>query len=389
MITLEGKYNKAFVMIDEIDPTTKAQILNFLDCPAFKGRHIVVMPDCHAGVGAVIGFTSNVGDAVIPNVIGVDIGCGVDAYNLGVSEVDFGAFDKYVRKNIPSGFSVRSKDPMEDGTIFYSPFDFMENSVKPICEKIGFNYDRACKSVGTLGGGNHFIELDKGKDSFWLSIHSGSRGFGNEVAKYHQKIAEANFHRIYGKTHEFRFLEWLLGDEAKAYLKDMKVAQEYAELNRETMAYVLCQYFWGFFDSFTRMPYECVSSVHNYINFRDGIIRKGAISAHENEPVVIPLNMMAGVVIGTGKGNDMWNFSAPHGAGRILSRTEAKKTLDLAAFKEEMDAAHVWTSCISKDTLDEAPGAYKDVDVIIQAIEPTVEVQEILKPVYNFKAGGD
>jgi RNA-splicing ligase RtcB len=234
------------------------------------------------------------------------------------------------------------------------------------------------KAVGTLGGGNHFVEIDKGDDkSVWLVIHSGSRNFGLRIATYHQKIAIAHLGKMGG-------LEYLEGDERDQYVADMKVAQVYAALNRRVMAHVLLDYF-----DQKLADTSIIESVHNYINFEDSVIRKGAISAHAGEKVIIPLTMADGCIIGTGKGIEDWNFSAPHGAGRVMSRRKAKETLDLDHYRKVMREAHVWSSCVCKDTLDEAPMVYKRPKGIVESIQETVDVEMVMKPIYNFKAGGE
>jgi RNA-splicing ligase RtcB len=233
-------------------------------------------------------------------------------------------------------------------------------------------------SSGTLGGGNHFIEIGKDEDGiYWLTIHSGSRNFGLRVATHHQKVAIKNCHGSMGG------LEYLEGDDRDTYVNDMKVAQVFAQLNRKVMALALGEYL-GFVD----IPASTIESVHNYINFEDGIVRKGAISAHAGEWVTIPLTMADGCVIGRGKGLEDWNYSAPHGAGRVMSRGQAKKKIDLDHYRKVMREAHVWSSCVGKGTLDEAPMAYRRAKGIVERIKETVDIEKMVKPVYNFKAGG-
>jgi len=369
MIEVNGKFGNAKIFNDLVDETSLSQIYHLLSSPIAKNANIRIMPDIHAGAGCVIGSTFEIGDIVIPGVVGVDIGCGVLAINLGKIDIDFSALDNFIRNNIPSGFSVNNNieaDVKIDSGIGKRMLD--------IAVKIELDYGRDVRSLGTLGGGNHFIEIDKDENNNkWLLIHSGSRNFGLKIANYHQKKANES---CGGKMEG---LAYLSGDMADEYYEDMKVAQEFAILNRVTMSKKIIDYLEV--DSI-----EKIESVHNYINFDDGIVRKGAISAKEGEPVIIPLNMADGAIIGTGKGNEDWNFSAPHGAGRLMSRSKAKETINLEDFQKVMDDAGVWTSCVSKSTLDESPFAYKNADDILRYLEPTVDVTHRIYPIYNFKA---
>jgi len=377
MLTYTGKYNSANVMIDDIDETTVAQIYSFLNHPAFGNTYIAIMPDCHAGAGAVIGYTAKMNNYVIANLVGVDIGCGIEAFNLGQIEVDFAKLDGFIRENIPSGFHVRSDKQQIDTNLL----EELPAMIVDICCNIGSDSTRALKSIGTLGGGNHFIELDKdATGNIWLLVHSGSRKFGLDIAGYHQKRAKELMREMFIGA-AYKDLEFLPIDKGgKEYLTDMKVAQRYALMNRYFMVKQIIEEF--FKQEYSKL--ESVKSVHNYINFSDNILRKGAISAHEGERVIIPLNMRDGTIIGTGKGSAKWNMSAPHGAGRIYSRSRAKRELQLDEFQKEM--VGVWSSCVSKDTLDESPMAYKDKQKIIDAIGESVTIDFIMKPVYNFKA---
>jgi len=384
VLTFKGKYSTAIVMIDEIDETTEEQIRTFINHPAFAGTYIVIMPDCHAGKGAVIGFTSTLNDYIIPNVVGVDIGCGMLGYKLNVSEIDFAKLDKFIRKQIPSGFNIRPRTHKLVGN--NKP---LVGEITEIVEKLDLVPSRVFDSLGSLGGGNHFIEVDKTEEGdLWLVVHSGSRNFGLQIANYHQKIAKNNLVdrdvkdmlRVLNLTEVIKDAEFLENYEAEEYLEDMKVAQKYAILNRKIMMHVMIEDFFG-------LKYDAgrtLETVHNYIDFSAGVVRKGAISAQEGEQLIIPFNMQDGIIIGTGKGNSDWNYSAPHGAGRILSRTQAKKQLSVDDFKESMKG--VWTSCVSENTLDEAPMAYKDTQVILNAIKDTVDINFWMKPTYNFKA---
>ena len=369
MLEFQGKYASCKVMIDSVEETAIKQIHEFLDCPAFEGAKIRIMPDVHAGAGAVIGFTSSLTDKIIPNVVGVDIGCGIASVNLGAREVDFAAFDAFVRANVPSGFSVHELAGLPD----IDDDDFL-SSVHDVVKTTEQHQERVLRSLGTLGGGNHFIELGHDEaGSTWLTAHTGSRNFGLRVATYHQDIAVKTVGKMGG-------LEWLEGDAATTYRCHMMVAQSYAARNREMIFQRLVE---GFF-AVPLGEVPMVESVHNYIDFQDRTIRKGAIAAHAGQMVVIPWNMRDGLIIGVGKGAADWNESAPHGAGRVMGRGQAKRTLKVEDFTATM--VGVWSSCIGAKTLDEAPMAYKDHDAIEAALGDTVEVLHRVKPVYNFKA---
>jgi RNA-splicing ligase RtcB len=371
---LKGKYNKAKVFADELEKSAKEQILRFLDHPAFARGNIAIMPDVHAGKGAVIGFTMPMSDWVIPNVIGVDIGCGVYGVELGERKVDFNSLDDFIRHDVPSGFKVNPEIASRVG-------DELKEKIKTISSKVGSDPERDAASIGSLGGGNHFIEIDRSEKngSLWLVVHSGSRHFGYAVAQYHQNRA-----RNYARMHNIEVhggLEYLpLNEGGKEYIEDMKVAQQMAQKNRRIMAGRIVEDFLGL----DMEECETVESIHNYINFDDHIMRKGAVSAHLDEKLIIPFNMRDGAVIARGKGNPDWNYSAPHGAGREMSRTEAKKEIDYEKFKKSME--NVWSTSVSKKTLDEAPFAYKNMKTVLSDIEPTIEILFFMKPVYNFKA---
>ncbi|RKY70358.1 MAG: RNA-splicing ligase RtcB [Candidatus Latescibacterota bacterium] len=376
MLEYQGKHNKATVMVDSIDPATVSQIFSFLNHPAFAEGRIVVMPDCHAGKGSCIGFTAPLGGMVIPNVVGVDIGCGMAAVPLPDGDIDFEKFDEVIRRRVPYGFRVHETP---DENLEWLRSEEAEAFLDLSC-RVGQKPGWAIESLGTLGGGNHFIEVDEASPgNRWMVVHSGSRNLGLCVAEYHQAIARKNFDGIGGVP---KGLEYLEGDEAAAYVEDMRLAQQYAEVNR---LFILCRVL----DDMFGIPWSSVSGsvvlcAHNFISPDDGIIRKGAISAHWGEKVVIPLNMRDGIIFGTGKGNEEWNWSAPHGAGRLMSRGKAERTLSVEDFEKEMEG--VWTSCVGRSTLDEAPGAYKSSEAILDVIHETVEVDFVAKPVYNFKA---
>jgi RNA-splicing ligase RtcB len=368
---ITGKYNAAIVFNDNVDAESHSQITEFCDQEIFRDATIRIMPDVHAGKGCVIGYTANLTDKVVPNLIGLDIGCGILCTNLGKFTPSFDKLDKFIIKNIPYGFE-RNKSASQD--------DFETEFVRELaeaCDQLEIKFSEHLKGVGSLGGGNHFIEIaEDSKKNKWLLIHSGSRNFGLQVATWHQnKAISINKEKGTGVAKHFAYLE---GKERENYIRHMKLAQWYARLNRREMTRRIL----GFFG--TGEFAEQFESVHNYINFEDQIIRKGAISAHEGEKMIIPLNMLDGSLIATGKGNPEWNFSAPHGAGRRLSRNQAKKQIDLTEFKKSMK--NVWTSTLSERTKDEAPQAYKPKGEILQYIGDSVEVIENLKPLYNFKA---
>jgi RNA-splicing ligase RtcB len=404
---LKGKYGSAIVYTDDIEETATSQIINLLNQPMAENAHTRIMPDVHAGAGCVIGYTAKLANKVVPNLIGVDIGCGVRAWRLGLRSTigeKFDKLDKFIRKTIPSG----------KGKIHDAPFATLGDDVVEVCKRTGQKFDYVLNSVGTLGGGNHFIEVDcDDEDYLWLVIHSGSRNFGSKIAEFHQDVAEQAIFGISKEDFDKRVeeikktkkgkgieaaiqilrneskrkgkatgLEYLEGSSLFAYLEDMKIAQYYAELNRYTMGYLIL-------DGFYRLSIEAletIESVHNYINFQDQVVRKGAISAHADEKVIIPLNMADGIIIGTGKGNEDWNFSAPHGAGRKMSRSKAKETIQLEDFQDIMKRKGVWTSTADKSTLDEAPAAYKKPEHIIKYLKDTVDIKVQMKPVYNFKS---
>ncbi len=369
---ITGTYNTAVVFNDQLDNESRNQILEFCNQELFRNARIRIMPDVHAGKGCVIGYTATLERRVVPNLIGLDIGCGIKVTRLGRINPSYEKLDQFIRKHIPHGFK-RNKyaDPGD------YPIDFIDD-LKQTCQTLDIDFMDHMKGVGSLGGGNHFIEIATDSDKAkWLLIHSGSRNFGLQVATWHQAkaIRRCKENQVEIPKH-FAYIE---GDEREAYIHDMKVAQHYARLNRQEMTRRILDHLniTGGSDQF--------ETIHNYINFDDGIIRKGAVSAQQGERMVIPLNMCDGSLIAYGKGNPEWNFSAPHGAGRRMSRNQARKQLDFEDFKKGMK--HVWTSTVSRKTLDEAPRAYKPKGEILQYISDSVEISETLKPVYNFKAG--
>lgn len=376
MIKLEGRYNTAEIMIDEIDDTTREQIRCFLDHPAFGGTRIVIMPDCHAGKGAVIGFTMQQNDYIIPNVIGVDIGCGILSCSFGRAKIDLPGLDRFIRQNIPSGFEINrgiSGVPAE-----------LRRDMELACGMIGIDPVKALRAAGSLGGGNHFIEAGYSSGGeLYVTVHSGSRNFGKCVADFYQKRARENLKKSAGVAAR-KDLEYLEAGSADAndYLFCLYTAQRFAAANRrEMMARI---------SSFIRMePSGTIESIHNYIDPADRIIRKGATPARKGQLLLIPFNMRDGIALCVGKGSAEFNFSAPHGAGRVLSRKGAKRVLSLDEFRSQMKGAGIYTTTVNSGTLDEAPAAYKSPETIIENIRGTVDVLDFIKPVYNFKAADD
>ena len=382
MITLSGKYNCANIFLDDpdVDQGIRDQIQTFLDHPAFKGSYIAIMPDTHVGTGCVIGFTMKVNDYLIPNLTGVDIGCGITTYNLGLkrNEINVEDFDKLVIERIPMGMKKRNK-----------PIDkYMQPIYLEVANKIGVDEVIVRHSIGTGGGGNHFLELDVDEnDNVWLTVHTGSRNFGLRIANYWQAMAKKMCDTFFCQIPAgLEFLPINMG--GSDYLSDMMVAQHYAISNRLAIYDAILG------DSFKPIAnVNFISSVHNYISAEDSIIRKGAISAHEGEKCIIPFNGREGVAICTGKGNKKYNFSAPHGAGRAHSRSKMTKMLkdgiiSVSKYQEDMENAGVYTSTATGDTIDEMWMAYKDKDLILKHIEPTVKVDFFMKPIWNLKGGG-
>ena len=373
---LKGKYNEAKVFTDNI---CVKQIENLLNQPAFSGSTIRIMPDCHAGKGCTIGFTMDIKDKVVPNLVGVDIGCGMFVVDLKLlkQEIDFKKLDNVINEFVPVGFKIR-KEPFNQEvkcrvaqTIYFLDSVVTDDRI-----------DYIINSVGTLGGGNHFIEIAESEKfkNCYLIIHSGSRNLGVQVCKDWQITAIDNLRWMMNVSKEEipDELCYLEGSDKKSYLNDVKICTKYAQINRETIALAIIE----------NMGWKEISpladsfhTIHNYVGV-DDIIRKGAIAAYKGEQVLIPLNMRDGSLLCIGKGNPDWNYSAPHGAGRILSRTQAKKEISLTDFQDAMKG--IYTTSVCKNTLDEAPFAYKQG--IEELISDTVTVIDRLKTVYNFKA---
>lgn len=404
------------IFTNNIEGEAINQIYNLLDQEPFKDCKVRIMPDVHAGKGCVIGFTADLGDKVIPNIVGVDIGCGMLCVELGKIELDLEKLDRVINEYIPAGRNIRE----------HKLLDFEELNklycLRELKETKKFN-----RAIGTLGGGNHFIEIDVDDEgNKYLVIHSGSRNLGKQVADYYQNLAielcsgkEEFFqkkeeiiktYKEQGKKSEIqaaiRELEkdyknkkpnlpkelcYLEGEYREKYLHDMKICQEYASLNRFYMAVTILEKYFSFSEELLEaFPIELTienhsfETIHNYISFKDNIVRKGAISAKKDEQVLIPINMRDGSIIAVGKGNEDWNCSAPHGAGRIMSRIQAKETFKLEEFKESMK--NIYSTSVLEETIDEAPFVYKPMQEIIDNIQDTVEIQKIIRPIYNFKA---
>lgn len=365
MQKIKGKYAEAVVYSDTAEDYALAQVKMICDQEAAAGSRIALMPDVHPGKIGPVGLTMTPGDRILPGLIGVDMGCGISYVRIKETKVEFQKLDSVIRQNIPVGSKIR-KEPH----LYSTDFDLS----KLICKK-HVNETKALLSLGTLGGGNHFLELDRDEEGFlYVMVHSGSRNTGREVSEYYMKQGQKHLKKTGMQVpYELTYLEGQLMEE---YLHDLAEVQRYAMLNREIILTELVR----------RMKWKEVSygeSIHNYVD-EDGILRKGAVSARVDEEVIIPVNMKDGIILGTGKGNPDWNASAPHGAGRIMRRDEVKKKHTVSEYKEMMKG--VYSPTIGKETLDEAPFAYRRMDQILPAIADTVEVKKILKPLYNYKA---
>ncbi len=390
-----------------IEPAVYDQVYRMMTLDAFRDAKVRIMPDTHAGTGCVIGFTAKLGEKVVPNLVGVDIGCGMYVANLGPINPDLEKLDKYIRENIPSGSNVNAIQ----GTRVEYPLENLR------MYKHLRNVEHLQSSIGSLGGGNHFIELDKdATGNVYVVIHTGSRNLGQQVCKYYQKLAveQCNDHKHEIKEEINRMVEklnsegrskeisntiteikkkyhginkvpadlcYLIGELREDYLHDMNLCQEWAVQNREEIFRRILKCLakdcgatpeWGF------------HTVHNYIDFTDNIVRKGAIRCNKGELVIIPLNMRDGSIIGMGKGNPDWNCSGPHGAGRLMSRSAAKESITMQDFKQSMEG--IYTTSVNPGTLDESPMAYKNAQEIVEQVKDTIEIKDIIKPIYNFKA---
>lgn len=369
MKTVKGIYNEAKIFTDNVESYAETQIKMICDNEIAEGSKICMMPDIHPGKIAPIGLSMTVTDKIIPQLLGVDIGCGMTCVKLNKPNVEFQKLDRIIRENVPSGFMIRKEPHYMAKEMSYSRL----HCVKYI------NQNKAVRSLGTLGGGNHFIELDKGTDgSIYLVVHSGSRHLGEEVAEYYTKLANYCLKKQ-GKEIPY-YMSYLEGDNKDAYMDDVHIIQDYAELNRQIIVReILKGMKWKAVDQF--------SVEHNYIDYLGdcSMLHKGSISSRKDERVIIPANMKDGVILGIGRGNAEWNYSAPHGSGRKIVREDVKNQYTVSQFKKDMKG--IYSSCINAETLDESPCAYRSIGEIADQIKDTVEITDILKPIYNFKAG--
>lgn len=390
------------IFTENIEPEAINQIYTLIKQPAFQDCKVRIMPDVHAGAGCVIGFTADLGDKVIPNIVGVDIGCGMLTIKLQQKDINLQKLDEIIRKYVPNGRNVH------DGKM--RGFDKIKEL---FCYRELKDAKRFERSIGTLGGGNHFIEVDVDDKGYkYLIIHSGSRNLGKQVADHYQNLAVGIMqgkdklykmqeqliidYKAQGKRKEIqkaikelhrkfkpnplnipKELCYLTGEYREKYLHDMKICQEYAQLNRSVMADIIIEHMGFTVD-------ERFQTIHNYIEHDTNMVRKGAISAKKNELLLIPINMRDGCILGRGKGNEDWNQSAPHGAGRLMSRSKAKEVVDIEEYKESMSG--IFTTSVGISTIDEAPMVYKSIDEIVSNIKDTVEIISIIKPIYNFKS---
>lgn len=406
MLELRGKYNSAIVYTDIIEETAVGQIIEICNQEFVKGCKIRIMPDVHAGAGCVIGFTADLGEMVIPNIVGVDIGCGMLTVELGKMDIDYEALDNLIREKVPSGKNVHVGRQVRFPDL---------QTLK--CYRNLKDTKRLERSIGTLGGGNHFIEVDKDdEDNKYLVIHTGSRNLGKQVAEHYQKMAydilrgadklfeeQAKLIAEYKAAHRKKEIEgaikelkknfkakwtdvpkdlcYLTGEYREMYLHDMKICQEFATKNRLQIAETILG---GLFGK-ALCDFSHFQTIHNYIDHESNTVRKGAVSAKAGEKLLIPINMRDGSLICIGKGNEEWNCSAPHGAGRLFSRGSAKENFTLEEFEKSMEG--IFTTSVSNDTLDESPMAYKNMEDIVNNITPTAEIIKRIIPTYNFKAG--
>ena len=400
MQIIYGKYNSAKVFTNVFEETAEAQIKTLCNQEFVKDSVICIMPDVHAGAGCTIGTTMTIKDKIVPNLVGVDISCGVTVAELSTGNLDLQVVDDVIRSNIPAGMNIRDISLKQADTI---PL----NNLKCASH---VNLDRAKKSIGTLGGGNHFCEVDKDDNGkYYLVVHTGSRNLGKQVAEYYQNEAwkqlnsKANNSLIdalkaEGKESEIsdalknakkdmadipKQLAYAEGELFNDYIHDMRILQEYATLNRNMIVSEIIE---GYAKIKSKIDVvDMFTTTHNYIDTENMILRKGAVSAQKGEKLIIPINMRDGSLICVGKGNPEWNYSAPHGAGRLFSRGATKKRFSLDDYKKSMDG--IYTTSVSEETLDECPMAYKKMSDIVDNIRETVNIIKTIKPVYNFKAG--
>lgn len=397
MFELKGKYNECKIFTNNVDEDCVRQLISLLNQESLQDSIIRIMPDAHAGAGCVIGTTMTVTDKVIPNLVGIDIGCGMHTVRLKEKRIELPKLDSIIRKNIPSGGSVHDKFNQHQ---YARRFDIKRLRCigKSNCK---VSEDIAACSMGTLGGGNHFIEVDKDEDgNLYLVVHTGSRRIGKDVAEYYQNRAyeELNCVGTYYKEIEKKDRQekcerldlsklpsipyevaYCENELFADYIHDMEVVQEYAFWNRKVIANTILK-------EMKLHSVEEFETVHNYIDTEYMILRKGAVSAREEEKILIPMNMRDGSLLCMGKGNEDWNYSAPHGAGRLMSRSQAKENITLSAFKKTMKEADVYSTSVTRDTIDESPFVYKPMEEIVENIKDTVEIINVIRPIYNFKA---
>lgn len=401
MIVVQGTYNEAKIYTDTVEETARKQIERMCGQPFLAGSKIRIMPDVHAGAGCTIGTTMTITDKVVPNMVGVDIGCGMETIRVKNHSLELQKLDRLIYERIPSGFQIRNQ---------YHKYNDEIDLRELKCRVDGLiDLDRAARSLGTLGGGNHFIEVSKDRAGrTYVVVHSGSRHLGLEVAKYYQEEAYRALngaakkdvdalirrYRNEGREREMKKaikelkkqiltqipkdLAYVEGALFEDYIHDMKLVQRYAMLNRKAMMEEMIK-------GMKLKVEEEFTTIHNYIDTEAGILRKGAVSAKKGERLLIPINMRDGSLICVGKGNEDWNQSAPHGAGRLMSRSAAKNAFTVSEFKKQMKG--IYSTSVNSDTLDECPMAYKGIEEIVENIGPTAEVVDIIKPIYNFKAG--
>lgn len=397
MIILEGKFNSAKVFTDNVEATAISQIIELCNQEFTKGSQIRIMPDTHAGAGCTIGTTMTIQDKIVPNLVGVDIGCGMEVIELQESHIELEKLDKVIRQHIPAGFDIRNEPHAYASSV---NFDGL------LLDRV--DLARARRSIGTLGGGNHFIEVNRDDDGgLYLVVHSGSRHLGKQVAEAYQEMGYDQMTGFHEKRKEIiaelkakgrkkdiqkelakakpahvnKALAYVHGELFNSYIHDMTIVQHFASMNRKAIIYEISKYM-GF-----RPAKSQFTTIHNYIDTTNMILRKGAISARDGELVLIPINMRDGSLLCLGKGNPDWNYSAPHGAGRLMSRSEAKGTFTLTQFKESMEG--IFTTSVSRSTIDECPMAYKPMEEIVNNIQDTVEILATIKPIYNFKKSKD
>lgn len=368
MKTVRGIYAEAKIFTEDVEEYAEAQVKMICCNQVAKGSKICLMPDIHPGKVGPVGLSMTVTEKVIPQLLGVDIGCGMTCVKLNKNTAEFQKLDRVIRENVPSGFAVR-KEPHHMAEGF--PFEKLH------CAR-HVNRQKAEKSLGTLGGGNHFIELDRGTDgSLYLVVHTGSRHLGEEVAEHYTKLASMSL-KEQGLEVPY-YMSYLEGEQKEAYVEDVQTVQDYAERNRQIVVReILKGMKWKALEQF--------SVAHNYLD-ASGMLRKGAIAAGKGVRVIIPANMRDGMILGVGLGNEDWNCSAPHGSGRRLKRKDVKSRYTVSDFKKEMKG--IYSSCVGADTLDEAPFAYRSIAEIAERIGDTVKITENLKPVYNYKAGSN